>query len=291
MIQISLSKNKINREVVQEKTGSTKGKLLPTASGEVLSDFLNDYFNQVVDYGWTANLENDFDKIALGEEDRLEVLDDFYKPFHKLIMDSGEIDRNAVAPAREIGVDPKTGRKVFARFGRFGPMIQLGDNKIETVSLENALKMFLLPRKVGKTEDGKEITANIGQYGPYIKIENTFVSIKPMSPFEITETEAQILYEEKLKADEKRILKKFKNGITISRGGFGRKYITDNEIKAILPKDLDIEKITEKQASELIEVAKSRKSGKKTTTRKSTKRKTSSKNTRKSVSKTKKSEK
>ena len=169
-------------------------------------------------------------------------------------------------------------------------MIQLGDNKIEgeevkfapmpagekieTVSLESALKMFLLPRKVGKTEDGKEITANIGQYGPYIKIENTFVSIKPMSPFEITETEAQMLYEEKLKADEKRILKKFKNGITISRGGFGRKYITNNEIKALLPKDLDIEKITEKQASELIEVAKTRKSGKKASTKKkATKRK------------------
>ena len=306
-IQISLSKNEINREVVQEKTGSTKGKLLPTASGEVLSDFLNDYFNQVVDYGWTANLENDFDKIAVGDENRLEVLDNFYKPFRKLIMESGEIDRNAVAPARELGVDPKTGRKVFARFGRFGPMIQLGDNKvegeevkfapmpagekIETVSLENALKMFLLPRHVGKTADGKEITSNIGQYGPYIKVENTFVSLKPMSPFEITETEAQMLYEEKLKADEKKVLKKFKNGIKISRGGFGRKYIADDEIKALLPKDLDIEKITEKQASELIEVAKSRKYSKKTTTRKSTKRKTSSKSTKKSVSKTKKSEK
>ena len=306
-IQISLSKNEINREIVQEKTGSTKGKLLPTASGEVLSDFLNDYFNQVVDYGWTANLENDFDKIAVGDENRLEVLDNFYKPFHKLIMESGEIDRNAVAPARELGTDPKTGRKVFARFGRFGPMIQLGDNKvegeevkfapmpagekIETVSLENALKMFLLPRYVGKTANGKEITSNIGQYGPYIKVENTFVSIKPMSPFEITETEAQMLYEEKLKADEKKVLKKFKNGIKISRGGFGRKYIADDEVKALLPKDLDIEKITEKQASELIEVAKSRKSGKKTTTRKSTKRKTTSKNTKKSVSKTKKSEK
>ena len=306
-IQISLSKNEINREIVQEKTGSTKGKLLPTASGEVLSDFLNDYFNQVVDYGWTANLENDFDKIAVGDENRLEVLDNFYKPFHKLIMESGEIDRNAVAPARELGIDPKTGRKVFARFGRFGPMIQLGDNKvegeevkfapmpagekIETVSLENALKMFLLPRHVGKTADGKEITSNIGQYGPYIKVENTFVSIKPISPFEITETEAQMLYEEKLKADEKKVLKKFKNGIKISRGGFGRKYIADDEIKALLPKDLDIEKITEKQASELIEVAKSRKSSKKTTTRKSTKRKTPSKSTKNSVSKTKKSEK
>ena len=163
--------------------------------------------------------------------------------------------------------------------------------KIETVSLDNALKMFLLPRTVGKTSDGQEIIANIGQYGPYIKIANTFVSIKPMSPFEINETAAQMLYEEKLKADEKRVLKKFKNGIVISRGGFGRKYISDNEVKAILPKDLDIEKITEEKASELLEVAKSRKSGKKTTTKKNAKRKTSTKTTKKSVSKTKKSSK
>lgn len=112
-----------------------------------------------------------------------------------------------------------------------------------------------------------------------------------MSPFEINETEAQMLYEEKLKADEKRVLKKFKNGIIISRGGFGRKYISDNEVKAILPKDLDIEKITEEKASELLEVAKSRKSGKKTTTKKNAKRKTSTKTTKKSVSKTKKSSK
>ncbi|MDO4871947.1 MAG: type I DNA topoisomerase [bacterium] len=293
-IQIALSQNEIKREIVQEKTGSTKGKLLPTPSGEVLSDFLNEYFNQVVDYGWTANLENDFDKIAVGEENRREVLDSFYEPFHQLILNSGEIDRNKVVPARELGRDPKTGRKVFARFGRFGPMIQLGDNqvegeeikfaampagaKIETVSLEEALKMFALPRAVGNTEDGREITANIGQYGPYIKIENTFVSIKPMSPFDINEEEARMLYEEKLKADEKRVLKRFNDGkIKISRGGFGRKYIADDEIKAMLPKDLDIEKITEKQAVELLEIAKSRKSGKKSTAKKVSKRKSSSK--------------
>lgn len=300
-IQLKLAKNsEISKEILNEKTGSTKGKLVPTPSGEVLSNFLNEHFNQVVDYGWTANLENDFDKIAAGEADRIKVLDDFYNPFHKLILNSGEIDRNQVVPARELGKDPKTGKPVFARFGRFGPMIQIGDNKIEgeevkfaampagekieTVTLEDALKMFALPRIVGKTENGEEIKANIGRFGPYIQIGGTFVSIKPMSPFDISEEEARMLYDEKLKNDAKRVLKEFDSGkIKVSRGGFGRKYISDGEIKGLLPKDLDIEKMTDEMAIKFIEAAKAKKSGKKpaakkkTTAKKSTSRKTSTK--------------
>ncbi|MFZ2275958.1 MAG: type I DNA topoisomerase [Candidatus Nanogingivalis sp.] len=298
-VQLKLTKNsEISKEILNEKTGSTKGKLVPTPSGEVLSNFLNEHFNQVVDYGWTANLENDFDKIAAGEADRIKVLDDFYNPFHKLILNSGEIDRNQVVPARELGKDPKTGKPVFARFGRFGPMIQIGDNKIEgeevkfaampagekieTVTLEDALKMFALPRTVGKTENGEEIKANIGRFGPYIQIGGTFVSIKPMSPFDISEEEARMLYDEKLKNDAKRVLKEFDGGkIKVSRGGFGRKYISDGEIKGLLPKDLDIEKMTDEMAIKFIEAAKAKKSGKKpatkkkTTAKKSTSRKTS----------------
>ncbi len=297
-VQLKLAKNEISKEILNEKTGSTKGKLVPTPSGEVLSNFLNEHFNQVVDYGWTANLESDFDKIAIGEAERIKVLDNFYNPFHKLILDSGEIDRNQVAPARELGVDPKTGRKVFARFGRFGPMIQIGDNKIEgeevkfaampagekieTVQLEDALKMFALPRIVGKTETGEEIKANTGRFGPYIQVGGTFVSIKPMSPFDISEAEARMLYDEKLKNDAKRVLKEFDGGkIKISRGGFGKKYISDGEIKGLLPKDLDIEKMTDEMAIKFIEAAKAKKSGKKpaakkkTATKKSTSRKAS----------------
>jgi DNA topoisomerase-1 len=280
-IQLKLAKNsEISKEILNEKTGSTKGKLVPTPSGEVLSNFLNEHFNQVVDYGWTANLENDFDKIATGKANRIKVLDDFYNPFHKLILNSGEIDRNQVVPARELGKDPKTGKPVFARFGRFGPMIQIGDNKIEgeevkfaampagekieTVTLEDALKMFALPRIVGTTENGEEIKANIGRFGPYIQIGGTFVSIKPMSPFDISEEEARMLYDEKLKNDAKRVLKEFDGGkIKVSRGGFGRKYISDGEIKGLLPKDLDIEKMTDEMAIKFIEAAKAKKSGKK----------------------------
>jgi DNA topoisomerase-1 len=295
-VQIKLTKNEISKEILNEKTGSTKGKLVPTPSGEVLSNFLNEHFNQVVDYGWTANLESDFDKIAIGEAERIKVLDNFYNPFHKLILDSGEIDRNQVAPARELGVDPKTGRKVFARFGRFGPMIQIGDNKIEgeevkfaampagekieTVTLKDALKMFALPRIVGKTETGEEIKANTGRFGPYIQVGSTFVSIKPMSPFDISEAEARMLYDEKLKNDAKRVLKEFDGGkIKISRGGFGKKYISDGEIKAVLPKDIDIEKITDEKAREIMELAKSKKGGTKKTTakRKTTRKKTTKK--------------
>lgn len=291
--QLKLAKNsEISKEILNEKTGSTKGKLVPTPSGEVLSNFLNEHFNQVVDYGWTANLENDFDKIATGEANRIKVLDDFYNPFHKLILNSGEIDRNQVVPARELGKDPKTGKPVFARFGRFGPMIQIGDNKIEgeevkfaampagekieTVTLEDALKMFALPRIVGKTENGEEIKANIGRFGPYIQVGGTFVSIKPMSPFDISEEEARMLYDEKLKNDAKRVLKEFDGGkIKVSRGGFGRKYISDGEIKGLLPKDLDIEKMTDEMAIKFIEAAKAKKSGKKPASKKKVAKKTS----------------
>lgn len=285
-IQLKLNDSKeISKEILREKSGSTKGKLVPTPSGEVLSGFLTDHFNQVVDYNWTANLENDFDKIAVGDAERIKVLDDFYNPFHKLILNSGEIDRNQVAPARELGIDPKSGKPVFARFGRFGPMIQIGDNKIEgeevkfaampagekieTVTLEDALKMFALPRIVGRLESGEEIKANIGRFGPYIQVGNTFVSIKPMSPFDISEEEARMLYDDKLKADAKRVLAEFDGGkIKVSRGGFGRKYISDGEVKGLLPKDIDVEKMTDELAIKLIEAAKTKKSGKKPASKK-----------------------
>ena len=144
--------------------------------------------------------------------------------------------------------------------------------------------MFALPRIVGKTENGEEIKANIGRFGPYIQIGGTFVSIKPMSPFDISEEEARMLYDEKLKNDAKRVLKEFDGGkIKVSRGGFGRKYISDGEIKGLLPKDLDIEKMTDEMAIKFIEAAKAKKSGKKpaakkkTTAKKSTSRKSSAK--------------
>ena len=274
VITFSVDKKSLNgevrREIAQEKTGSTKGKLIPTPSGEVLSDFLNEHFNQVVDYGWTADLEQDFDKIAIGDENRNEVLDEFYKPFHELIVESGGIDRSKVAQSREIGVDPKSGKVILARFGRFGPMLQLGDTKdesdkpkfaplptgtkIETVTLEQSLKMFQLPRLVGKTEKGEDIKANIGRFGPYIQVNKTYVSIKPISPFEITESEARMLYDEKLKADAAKNIADFGDGIKVLNGRFGP-YITDGTKNIKIPKTTDPKTITHEEAKVMIEKA------------------------------------
>lgn len=257
----------ITRDVVQEKTGSDKGKLVPTPSGEVLSDFLNNHFDQIVDYGFTADVEEEFDDIARGKMERNKMLEEFYKPFHKLIEESGGIDRASVAQAREVGTDPKTGKMIYARFGRFGPMLQLGDaddkeNKpqfapmpagarLETVTLEQALEAFKLPRTVGTTEDGQEIKANIGRFGPYIQVAKTFVSIKPLDPQTITEAEARELYAEKLKKDAEKFIAEFSGGIQVLNGRYGP-YITNGKKNAKIPKDKDPKTLTEIECKDLL---------------------------------------
>jgi len=262
----------VNREVVQEKTGSDRGKLVPTPAGQVVSDFLTNHFDQIVDYGFTADVEGEFDQIADGTLQRNKMLDEFYNPFHKLITESGGIDRASVAQAREIGIDPKSGKPILARFGRFGPMLQLGNPdkddkdpankpqfapmpagaKIENVTLEQALEMFKLPRTVGTTADGQTIKANIGRFGPYIQIDKTFVSIKPLDPRDITEAEARELYAEKLKKDAEKYINSFKDGaIQVLNGRYGP-YITDGKKNAKIPKDKDPKTLTEVECMDLL---------------------------------------
>lgn len=260
-------KKEVNREVIQEKTGSDRGKLVPTAIGHMISDFLTDHFEPVIDYGFTASVEEDFDNIATGALARNVMLEKFYKPFHKLVEESGSIERSAVAQATPIGVHPKTGKPISARFGRFGPMLQMGDpeNKeeklqfapmpagarIETVTLEQALKAFELPRIVGTTEDGKEIKANIGRFGPYIQVDKLFVSIKPLDPHDITLKEALDLYTAKLKSEAEKNISDFGDGIKVLNGRYGP-YITDGKKNAKIPKDQKPEKITHEEAKKLL---------------------------------------
>ena len=294
VIILSYNGEEISRDVVQEKTGSTRGKLIPTPSGELIADFLTDHFTQIVDYDFTANVETEFDKIAAADLAKSAMLHGFYTPFHKLIEQSGGIDRSKVGANREVGIDPKSGKPILARFGRFGPMLQLGTTddedkprfaplpkgaKIETVTLEQALEMFKLPRVVGQTEDGQDIKANIGRFGPYIQVGKLFVSIKPEDPHTITLETARELYAAKLQAEAEKNIADFGDGVKVLNGRFGP-YITDGTKNAKIPKDTDPKTITHEQALELLKAApakptrrgrtsaKSKTAAKKSTTRK-----------------------
>lgn len=276
VITFEIKDNDVVREVVQEKTGADKGKLVPTPSGELISDFLGNHFEQVVDYDFTATVEEEFDKIATGALARNAMLERFYKPFHELIEQSGGIDRSTVGQSRDIGIDPKTNKPIIARFGRFGPMLQLGSTedkenkpqfapmpagkKIETITLEDALHAFKLPRVVGETADGEIIKANIGRFGPYIQIGKLFVSIKPLDPHDVTLDQALELYADKLKKEAEKNIADFGDGIKVLNGRYGP-YITDGTKNAKIPKDTEPTAITHEEAKTLLKEAKPAKKG------------------------------
>ena len=263
----------VNREVIQEKTGSTKGKLVPTPAGELIAGFLGDHFEQIVDYDFTSNVEEHFDDIAEGKLARNTMLSEFYKPFSELIAKSGDIDRSSVGSNREIGTDPKSGKLIIARFGRFGPMLQLGSGdsdekpqfapmpkgaRIEDVTLEQALEAFKLPRLVGQTEDGQDIKANIGRFGPYIQVGKLYVSLKDDDPHDISLDKALELYAEKLKTEAEKIIADFGDGIKVLNGRWGP-YVTDGKKNAKIPKDVEPKEITHDQAKEILDKAPAKK--------------------------------
>lgn len=208
------------------------------------------------------------------------MLDGFYKPFHELIEQSGGIDRSTVGTNREVGTDPKTGKPILARFGRFGPMLQLGSQdseekpqfaplpkgaKLETVTLEQALEAFKLPRIVGQTPDGVDIRANVGRFGPFIQIgtkttktKPLYVSLKEDDPHDITLERALELYADKLKAEAEKNIADFGDGIKVLNGRFGP-YITDGTKNVKVPKDSDPKEITHEQAKEMIAKAPAKK--------------------------------
>ena len=268
VVVLQLLDGEVDKEIVQEKTGSDRGKLVPTPAGELISDFLTGHFEQVVDYGFTANVEEEFDAIAEDKLDRNKMLESFYAPFHKLIEGSGAIDRSKVGNSREVGVDPKTNKPIIARFGRFGPMLQLGTAedtdkpqfaplpkgaKIETVTLEQALEAFKLPRLVGQTPDGQDIKANVGRFGPYIQVGKLYVSIKDLDPRDITLEDALSLYNEKLKAEAEKNIADF-GTVKVLNGRFGP-YVTDGKKNAKIPKDTDPKTLTEAEAKKLLSTA------------------------------------
>jgi len=271
--KLSLKDGAISQVAEKIQYGKDTSKLFPTDTGKVVTDFLVKHFSRVMDYDFTKAVETQLDTIAIGEKDRVEVLKAFYTPFHKMVEESAGVSRAEATQTRHIGDDPKTGLPIFARFGRFGPMLQKGEQsddpkpvfaplpagaKIETVTLEQALEMFKLPRTVGMTKDGKEIKANIGRFGPYIVVDKLFVSIKPHDPMSITLEEAQTLYEEKLKSEAEKNIADFGDGIKVLNGRFGP-YITDGKKNAKIPKGTEPKDITHEQAKELLEKAPAKK--------------------------------
>jgi DNA topoisomerase I len=269
---LTLLNGAITEEETTEITGADRAKLIPTAVAEIVTDFLVKYFPSIVDYDFTAHAEDDLDRIADGKESWQKMITDFYKDFHPLIKKSEEASREEVSQARELGTDPKTGKPILARFGRYGPMLQRGETEseekpafaplpegatLEDVTLEQALKMFELPRTVGTTDDGQPITANIGRFGPYIQVGKIFVSIKPESPFDISETHARELYKAKLEKEANKHIQTFPSGIQVLNGMYGP-YITDGKKNAKIPKDLDPQKITEPEAKKLLDEAPAR---------------------------------
>lgn len=267
---LKLEKGKVTEAEEKTMYGKDSNKLFPTDTGKVVTDFLVKHFADILDYDFTKEIEEELDDIADKKKSRVEVLDHFYKPFHKLVEASEDISRAEATQTRKIGKD-KDGTPIFARFGRYGPMLQRGEqsddkeNKptfaplpkgetIESVNLDQAIKMFKLPRKVGTTTDGQEITADIGRFGPYIKVDKTFVSLKePHDPFTIKEEPARKLYKEKLAQIKKRNIADF-GDIKVLLGPFGP-YVTDGKKNAKIPKETDPKKLTEKQAQKLLDEA------------------------------------
>lgn len=282
LIELILEAGKLRRQTQDVIVGADHAKLVPTELAEIVNDFLFKYFASILDYDFTAKAEAEFDDIADGKIKWQEVLKQFYDKFHPLIEKSEGASRAEAMKVREIGKDPKTGQIVQARFGRYGPVLQIGESSakddqlapkprfapmpsgatIEDVTLEQALPMFDLPRVVGKTEDGEEITANIGPYGPYVKIGKKFISLKEDDPLTIKESRAKEVVVEHAKVAAQKNVADF-GDLKVLRGPYGP-YITNGKKNARIPKDINPENLNKTEAQKILDSAPAKKSYRRT---------------------------
>lgn len=251
-----------------EITGADKNKLFPTNIAMVVNDFLVEHFPTVIDFSFTANVEKEFDHIANGKQRWEEMIANFYASFHSRVEETENIKRTDVNSSKEIGIDPKTGKKVIARLGKFGPLVQIGEQEdeekqfaslkkgqfIESITLEDALELFKLPRDVGQFEE-KKIVAAIGRFGPYIRHDSKFVSLgKEYDPLSISEDEAIQLIKDKREADSKKHIKSFVENpeIEILNGRWGP-YIKFGKNNFKIPKDKEADKLNYEETIDIIE--------------------------------------
>ncbi|MEM7763234.1 MAG: DNA topoisomerase, partial [Pseudomonadota bacterium] len=271
-----------NREYV-ELDGK---RFLPTDIGRIVNGFLTDHFTQYVDYEFTARMEDDLDAVSRGDREWVPLLDEFWRPFSDQVEDKDKsVTREQVAQSRELGTDPKSGKPVSVRMGRYGPFVQIGTKddeekpkfaglrpgqKMNDIDLETALDLFQLPRKLGETEEGEAVSASIGRFGPYVRYANKFVSIKgDDDPYTITLERALEVIKEKKIADANRLILDFEEqGIQVLNGRYGP-YITDKKKNAKIPKDREPKSLTLEECQELLAAAPERgRRGKKKTTKK-----------------------
>jgi DNA topoisomerase-1 len=246
----------------------------PTDVGRAVAKFLSGHFTRYVDYDFTAKLEDELDAVSRGEEDWVPLLEKFWKPFKAQVDEKNEtVDRSEATGARELGTDPKTGKPVQVRLGRYGPFAQIGTKDDEdkpkfaslrpgqsmhTITLAEALELFKLPRNLGKADDGEDITVGVGRFGPFVKHGSTYASLQPGDdPYTIELPRAIELIRAKAEAAANRIIKDFGNGVQVLNGRYGP-YITDGDKNARIPKDKEPKELTLEECTALLAAAPNR---------------------------------
>ncbi|QJD94656.1 type I DNA topoisomerase [Mucilaginibacter robiniae] len=250
---LTLKDKAIRQEQKTENTGAERSKLFPTDIGAVVNDFLIQHFEGIVDYHFTAGVEKEFDEIAQGMKEWTEMIRNFYQPFHQNVESTIQTADKARGE-RELGAHPDNGKKVSVRIGRYGPFVQIGENDdeekpayaslragqmLETITLEDALELFKLPKKVGVFED-KDMTVAIGKFGPYIRHNNSFYSLgKDIDPMNVTEQQAIVIIEDKRKKDAEKVIKTFAEDpdVKILNGRWGP-YIEFGKLNVKIPKEI-----------------------------------------------------
>ena len=270
----TLKDNKVDKREDKEITGAEKNKLFPTNTAMVVNDFLVEHFPDITDYSFTSEIEQEFDEIAAGKLQWKKMIADFYKPFHKKVATTEKVERSSVGRTRELGVDPKTGKNVYAKLGKFGAYVQIGENPddnggekpkfaslrpgqfIENVSLADAMELFKMPRDMGAFE-GKPVVIGIGRFGPYVLHDKKYVSIpKDLDPYTIPLEKAIELIEAKRVADANKTIKVFEGhpDIQVLNGRFGP-YIKAGKKNVKIPKDREPASLTLEECVTLAENA------------------------------------
>jgi DNA topoisomerase-1 len=263
---ITLSKGAISASSKTEVAGKEKSKLFPQDIGMIVNDFLVENFSEIVDYNFTAEVEEEFDKIAEGKLKWTGMLDKFYLPFHKTIEETLE-KKNRKSGVRILGVHPETGEQVSVKMGRFGPVAQIGDSTnggkprfaslaknqlLETITLPEALNLFRLPRSLGMHQ-GDEMIIGIGKFGPYVRYRSKFYSLKKGvdDPYSVSIERATEIIREKTESDKKKVMKEY-GEIRLLNGRYGP-YLTKDKKNYRLPKGTQVDKLTEEDCIRIIE--------------------------------------